>query len=637
MRRGLRSALILAAWAALASAPAAYSEGASFGAPSVARALLDEARQASGLGDWSTAASCLEAAAAQDPNDADVLYLSALAAVKRGLPFAPALGDLDAALGTGRFTYYSRRDASLLKAELLVRERRWREALDALGSPGPDTVADAAYRIVRARALAGLGDAAAFTAEIGEDLRRFPDEASFARLFLARAGKVPASPRFREIGETIVGRLRRYAAVDPELPVLAVPIIPDPSARRDAILAYRASGGKSAASTLRALEYGMIGEAAAAAEMLSGSYPAVLGDLSSLMALAGSPQGRDEVSAALLSWSGTILVDADSDDVREGSFSLSKGLVTAWSRDSRQDGVVDEAASFAEGLPNGIRLSRPDAEVEVKYSAYPAAASVSFTDKGGRRIYAFGPEALSFAPLAMRPFPPSGKKTIYLPYPSGSFDLSERNCAATALSVETLSEDPRETVVLDKGLPVSAVVYVGERVFAKRSYEKGRPVLELVDADGDGRFETQRGFAQDAGGSWKIAWIRSDLDGDGVFEYREQALFPYLKEWDYDGNGSVDARQFELVDGSIRKEFSSRLDGRLDEAVVVKDGRIVSLSREGVIVDLIPDSNRELTWIGRKTFDLNRNLPPGEGVFSYMGKRYALIRVGALAFAELIP
>ena len=54
-------------------------------------------------------------------------------------------------------------------------------------------------------------------------------------------------------------------------------------------------------------------------------------------------------------------------------------------------------------------------------------------------------------------------------------------------------------------------------------------------------------------------------------------MFPFLKEWDYDGNGSVDARQFQLADGSIRKEFSSRLDGRLDEAVVVKDGKIVSL------------------------------------------------------------
>jgi hypothetical protein len=121
-----------------------------------------------------------------------------------------------------------------------------------------------------------------------------------------------------------------------------------------------------------------------------------------------------------------------------------------------------------------------------------------------------------------------------------------------------------------------------------------------------------------------------------VFEYREQTVFPFLKQWDYDGNGSVDALQFQLADGSTRKEFSSRLDGHLDEAVVVKEGRIVSFSRNGAALDLIPDSNRELTWIGRKIFDLGRNIPAGEGIFSYAGERYTLLRIGAYAFAELI-
>ena len=553
------------------------------------------------------------------------------------MPFAPALGDLDAALGTGRFAYYSRRDASMLKAELLVRERRWNEALDALGSPGADTAADPAFRLIRARALAGMGDASAFSLEIKEDLNRFPDDSAFARLFLARAGKVPSSPRAGAIGETIIGRLRRYSVVDPELPVLAAPLMADLSAQRDAVLAFRASGGKSAAATLRALEYGIIDESAAAVEMLSGSYPLDLGDLSSLMALAGSPAGRDAVASALSSWSGTILVDSDSDDVREGSFCLSKGLVTAWSRDSGQEGIVDEAARFADGLPEKLLITRADAEIDIEYSVYPAVSSLSFADKGGRRVYAFGPEALSFAPLAMRRFTPSGKSSIYFPYPAADFDIGERSCAASALSVETIHGESREVTVLDKGLPISSVAYVGDRVYSKRSYEKGRPSLELVDIDGDGRFETERGFAQDADGTWKVAWIRTDIDGDGVFEYREQTVFPFLKEWDYDGNGSIDARQTELADGSIRKEFSSRLDGRLDEAVVVKDGKIVSLSRDGLRLDLISDSNRDLTWIGKKIFDLGRNLPEGEGVFSHMGRRYTLIRIGSLAFAELIP
>jgi hypothetical protein len=638
MRAGLRATAlaVLAAWSALSLA---YGQGASAGEgyASVARALFDEARQASGLGDWETAASCLDAAVSQDPGDADILYLGALAAVKRGLPFALALGGLDAALETGRFTYYSRRDASVLKAELLVRERRWGEALDALGAPGADTTADSAYRLVRARALAGMGDARAFSAEIGEDLRRFPEESAFARLFIAKAGKVPSSVQLRALGETIVGRLPRYAETDSELPVLAAPLLPDLQARRDAVLAYRAGGGKSAAATLRALEYGVIDESAASAELLSGSYPVALGDLVSLMALAGSPAGRDAVFSALSAWSGTILVDADSDDVFEGRFTLSKGLVTAWSSDSRQEGIVDRQATFAEGLPQGIRLSRGDIEIDVAYTTYPAVSSVSFVAMGERRSYAFGPEAFAFAPLAMRPFAGSGKSAIYVPYPVDIPDPSEGSCLAAALSVEKSSGDSREVTMLEKGVPVSSTVYKGDAVYSRRSYENGRPVLERVDADGDGRFETERGFALGADGAWEIAWLRTDQDGDGVFEYREQTVFPFLKEWDYDGNGSIDARQYQLADGSVRKEFSSRLDGRLDEVVVVKDGRIVSLSRNGVALELIPDSNRGLTWIGRKIIDLGRNLPEGEGIFTFMGKRYTLVRVGSFAFAELVP
>jgi tetratricopeptide (TPR) repeat protein len=636
MRRGLRTALLaaFAACAALFAIPGASAFGE--GAPTVARALLDEARQASGIGDWETAAACLETAVSQDPGDADLLYLSALAFVKLGRPYASALGDLDAALRTGRFDYYSRRDASVLKAELLTRERRWKEALDALGRVGAEAAADSAYGLVRARDLAGMGDESAFIAEIGDGLRRFPDESAYARLFLARAGKVPDSKQARAIGDTIIGRLRRYAVADPELPVIAAPLLPDLSSRRDAVLAFRTAGGKSPASTLRALEYGIIDEAAASAEMLSSVYPVALDDLASLLALAGSPAGRDAVGSALAAWSGRVLVDSDSDGVFDANFDISKGLVTAWSRDSGQEGIIDEVASFAEGLPKQFHLSG-EVDVDIRYSTYPAVESVAFREKGEVRKYAFGPESLAFAPIAMRPFALSGKSAIYLPYPQARLSLSERACAATALGVEASSGDTREVTVLEKGLPVSSTTYVGGRVLSRRSYEKGRPVIEKVDADGDGRFETERGFAQDADGSWKIAWFRNDIDGDGVFEYSEQTVFPYLKEWDYDGNGSVDARQFELADGSIREEFSSRLDGRLDEAIVVKDGKIVSLARDGLKVDLIPDSNGALTWIGRKAFDLGRNLPEGEGVFFYMGKRYTLIRIGALAFAELIP
>jgi hypothetical protein len=642
MRIGLRTALsaFLVACSAISFAQGGAAD-ATGALPEVARALLDEARQASGVGDWERAAVCLDEAVIQDSGDSDILYLRALASVKLSKPFASALGDLDAALGTDRFQSYSRRDASVFKAELLVRERRWKEALDALGSPAGENAADPAYALIRAKALAGSGDVRGFTREMSESLRRFPGDVSFARLFIARAGKLPASDAFRSLGDTILGRLQSYAAADPELLVLSAPLMPDLSSRRDAVLAYRASGGKSSKSTLRALEYGIIDETAASAELLSGQSPVALEDLSSLMALAGSPAGRAAVLSSLASWSGTVLVDADSDGIYEESFELDKGLVRAWSRDSRQAGIVDERADFADGLPREILLSRADLEIRIRYSVYPSVSTVSYVRKDGKSTYAFGPEGFAFAALDMRPFAGSGRDSIYFPRVIGAIDPSERASAATALSVETVTEKKREIVALDRGLPVEAVTYVGDRIFSKRSYEKGRPVLERVDADGDGRFEIEKGFvpngALNPDGTWPLAWIRIDADGDGVFEYREQTVFPFRKEWDYDGNGSVDAIREQLADGSIRESYSSRLNGRMDEELIIKDGKITSIKRDGIRLGLIPDGNRQLTWIGKKRFDLGSDIPDGEGIFSHMGKRYRLTRIGALAFAELVP
>jgi len=635
-----RAAAILA----LAATAMALSEFRGFAQDSIAgssassgaaRTLLDASRQSAGIGDWAGAAAYIGAAEAQDPGDSDVLYFAALAAVKRGLPLGEALGGLNAALAADRFSYYSVRDASTFKAELLVRERRWKEALDALGSPSAAASVDRSYRRIRARAYAGAGDAEAFAAELREAFERFPDDSSFARLFLAHAGIIPSSDIARELGETILSRLSSYSAVDPELPVLAAPLMADIGAKRDAVLAFRAAGGSSPAATLRALEYGLIDEAAASAELLSGSGPVELSDLRSLLALAGSPAGREKVASALSAWSGEIV--SDRDGTAESGFSISKGLVDGWALDSRHEGRKDTRAIFADGLPVSLALDRAGVEIDVSYSAYPAVASVEFSEKSERRSYSFGPEAFSFSPLAMLRFVGEGRSSISFPYANPSADISERSCVAAALSVEVDSGSSRKVTQLDHGLPLSSTAYEGGRLYSKTSYVRGKPVLEKADADGDGRFRTERGFYLKPDGSSDIAWVRTASQGDGVFDYYEQTVFPFRKEWDFDRNGSVDAVQFQLPDGSIEQEFSSRLDGRLDEALIVKSGRIVALSMDGVALALLPDANAKLTWIGRKSFDLGRNLPAGEGFFHYQGMRYRLTRIGDLAFGEIIP
>ena len=633
---------------ALAAIPAGAQSMAQRGAADIrgstelARALLDEAQTAAGLGEWADARAYIAEGLVQDPADSDLLYMRALCSTKLDSSLDTAIGDLNAAFASARFASYSQREAYELKAELLIHERRWQEALDAIGKSGQGPLPRAgagepSTLLAMARAYAGIGDRKDFEAAIEAALRRYPDETVFPRLFLAHASLIPDSDGMRSIGDAILRRLPGYAETDPELRVLAAPLMSGITEQRKAVLAFRSMGGISSAASLRALEYGLIGEAQAASELLVDGRTAALGDITSLLALSGSPAGRSAVVAAISAWTGTVLVDADGDGIYEGRFSLAKGKATSYDLDSRQAGLVDLHVEFADGFPMAARLQREDASIEIVYSAFPSAASVSFTDSDGKRGYIFGPDAFRYSPVSMRAFVGLDAEAIYFPYPTAFPDPAETACAAAASSVETLQDGHRTLTMLDKGLPMSSTSYEGQRIISITDFEKGRPAKIRIDTDGDGRFETRGRFAADATRTSAPEWLETDVDGDGVYEYREQTVFPFRQEWDFDGDGSVDALRFHRSDGAIEEDFSSHLDGRLDEALVIQDGRIVSLKRDGSDIAFVPDSNPSLTWLGAKSFDLGSNLPNGEGLFSAMGKRYRLSRVGSLAFAELIP
>lgn len=614
--------------------PTAEAQGGAAESPSSAWA--DEAVSLSSAGRWAAAESLLDEAVGLLPADSDLLYLRALARTKNGRPLGDALTDLSASRAGSGFSRYSERDAALLQAELLVRERRWKEALSAASAASRDAATYPAYRLVRAKALAGSGEKAAFIDEIRVSIDRFPDDPSFPRLFLSRVGSVPSSAAERAVGELIVARVGRYAQADPEIPVLASPLMAYKTDRENAVRAFRAAGGKSAAATLRALEYGIIDEAAATAELLGGSFAVRMGDLSALAALARTSAARKAVAAAASAWSGTVEADRDGDGIAEERFDVERGLVASWSLDTDQDQSFELTAAFAEGLPKSVEARAAGIAMRAEYGTFPDLGTARFTEGDESRTYAFGPGTLAFSPLRMRLFLGEGREAVYFPEPRGEAMPAERSCAARALSVRVERGLDYSVSALERGVAVASRAYRAGRLYSVTDYARGAPSVERIDENGDGRFETERLYEPGAQGA-TLAWARVDTDGDGVFDYREQAGFPYRKEWDYDGDGAVDAAQYALPDGATRGEFSSRLDGRLDESVTVKGGRVTGLTRNGKALALTPDANPSVTWIGPKPFDVGSNLPEGEGFYRHMGTRYRLVRVGGMAFAEVVP
>ncbi len=167
------------------------------------------------------------------------------------------------------------------------------------------------------------------------------------------------------------------------------------------------------------------------------------------------------------------------------------------------------------------------------------------------------------------------------------------------------------------------------------SYDRGQPRRELLDLDGDGRYEARKLWYASADGSVSQAYVETDLDGDGLYEYRESLGSPRMRSWDMDGDGAADMVVHEDPDGSILYSFRPSWISREPLLVRVREGRPVEFMRSGRSLALSRDSAPSLWWIGKKPFDLGVR-PASEGVYAKGSQRYALIRIGGEYYAELL-
>ena len=630
-------------------------------------ALVRSAADRAALGDWDGAARILAVAVDTDEPGSDALYLSALAVLRTRDDAGAALSLCEAAIASDGFSLYGRGEALDLAASLLVRMRRYGDCLGLLerASAGAFALDPERYRL-RTLALIGLGRQAEALRELRSAADRFPADPRFARLYFERMAAPNPSPEARALGDLFVKRLPSLAASDPGLLVLGAPCILDRRQREDAIRAFRAQGGRSAQATLEALRYGIAGDEAALSEFFPPPFPLRLSDLESLADLLGTAAGRQRLLALLGTYSGRILVDRDGDGYAEESASYEAGRLVSWSLDVDQDGLAEASMSFSEGLPAGLVADLVDSRVYARYAAYPYVSSLEFRPRGtspglaslvlpaasaaggeaqeggeGRatETYSFAPEAFILRPLSLRAFPSASDPAIFLPQPLSMPAPTRVAAAGAALRLEISREGVRDLIDLDRGIPLRRSRFVGGKPYSVLGYTRGMPGQEKVDADGDGRFETLRGYLPGAdAGDEAIAWAKVDADGDGVFEYREDMTFPFRKEWDLDANGSVDAAEFRDAQGGRILEFSSRLDGNLDETVTYDAaGHVAAVTRNGRPLALVRDANPAVYWLGRKEFDLGGNAPAREGVYTYMNRRYRIVYSGLEAFAELLP
>lgn len=600
---------------------------------SASRSYFDRAREAASAGRVTEARALLLSARSYAPAESDALYLEALLGLGLDLPRFEAEAMLKTAIAADGFSTYSMGEARRLLARVLYETKRYDEALATLPGTGSDPESD----WIRAACLRFAGDREGFLAALARGMDRHPFDPRFGRLYVDSGGfpSEPASRSERELRERVLARLPSWSLVDPELAAL----VRLPGREEDALAAlraYRAQGGRSGATSVLAVRYGLVTAPLAAAEILAGGS-AYRRDVEEIVEASRDADERLAISALLLGWSGTLLADANADRIPEARTVYRNGSAVRFELDLDQDGRAELAVQLIEGAPARAEAVLSGETVSVTYGAWPGVAELSWLSGGELRRYWFAPGSLSLPVLAFDELPSSGSRPFRLARRSGVAIPTERAAASLAFAASRVDLRSSESFDIEAGVPANSIRTDARGATAVVHRERGAVALELLDFDGDGVYEGRRTWlvddAEPARSSPRM--LEVDLDGDGRPDYRETYIPSASREWDYDGDGLWDAAVRPGPDGSETWEFASRFDGRYDTAAIVRDGRIQRLFRAGVELPLVPEASGAVVWIGRKPFDLGSALPPS-GIGERGGIRYKVFRFRGVAFVEVV-
>lgn len=579
-RRVLLALWLLAALTALSaqemSVPAA-TDVVVRGDFAVAERYADWAAAAVSGGRWAEAEAALERAWDFADVSSDLSYLLAQVRSHENRPKGAVLDAVRRGLDTDRWNRYTPVQARLLEAEALLHVGAFTETLRSLALiPASDAErygADVAC--LRLRALLGLGDIPSFRSAMALALEQYARDSRPARiLFRYAVNKSVPDAMDRDMVETVLKRLPSLLGEAPDLAYLAAPFMRDTEEAARLVAAYRGSGGAAPEAIPSALNLGVIDEDAAIEELFR------LKNMDKDLILAvwkllRSSAGRDHFRRNLSLYSGVIQEDADQDGYAEALTRYGNGTIEEYVYDADQDGIFEWRVFWKAGIPAraevalseggtqdpglvrgtaGLPLRDGDlVRAAVIWERYPAVLRAGFAGF----TYEFNPGEFTFNPFLIVEIPGSGGLSYPERDPRGA-RLTGRSLASFAASLERPGREFQgavERITLEWGVPRRAAEYLEGRVVSSTEFVQGRPVVQHIDLDLDGRMETIRRFRIQGGSS-------GSGEGGGY------APIPESSESDWDGDGVYETGEEYLPDGSTIRSWDLNKDGNREYTVI---------------------------------------------------------------------
>jgi hypothetical protein len=531
-------------------------------------------------GRWAEAEAALERGRDFADVSSDISYLLALVRSHKNRPCGAVLDAVLRGLGTNRWNRYTAAQARILEAETLLRVRAFTETLRVI-SLIPDAEAEqygADITCLRLRALLGLRDIRSFRSAMTHALEQYSRDARPARILFRYLGdKAVPEGNERDLVEAVLKRLPMLLDEAPDLAYRAAPFIRDTEEAGRLVSAYRAAGGAEPEAIPAALNLGVIDETTAIEELFRQETQ----DKDLILAvwkLLRTSGSRENFRRNLSRFSGVIQEDSDRDGYAESRARYGNGVIEEYTYDANQDGLFEWRIFWSAGIPiraeitvspeGGARNAEPVqgavglplddsglVRASLLWERYPALLRISLEGL----TYGFNPWEFSFAPILMSKIPGSGGAGLFYPERDPhEARFTGRAVVSFAATVERPSREFRgavERVTMERGIPRQAAEYLEGRMVSVTEFVQGRPAVQRIDLDLDGRMETLRRFRP-----------KAETPGtEGPFGY---AAVLDSSESDWDGDGIYETGEEYLPDGSVARSWDLNRDGNREYTVI---------------------------------------------------------------------